>query len=282
MEDIIHTPVPKNFIYPDVKESDYCFGSGQLAGVVLRPDGDWRDFLPPEEEQRRNGIESASCFIQAQQHAIATILEEQYGIKDQNFAERFNLIHSQATSEGGSPLVGADSIRHDGLILDAMLPFSNDIQSWEEFDSYKGGDEITCVKTGQDWLGEWNLQQDIVFTRGEEIEIKYAKLREALKYGPLPISVTAWFLNNATGMYRKPDGYRDAHLVEAVYIDENNSVYVFDTYAPFIKKLEPFFNFDFCMRWTVEKIPVGAPKKNWLENLISQIIKFLKDIIDLN
>lgn len=280
-ENITHIPTPSNFVYPEIKETDYCFGSGQLRGTVLREDGDWRDYTPPSEEQRRHGVESSSCFIQAQQHVIATILKEQYGIADSNFSERYNLIYSYATENGGSPLVGAASIRHDGLIPDIMLPFSDDIASWKEFNSFKGADEIACVKTGQEWLDIWAPLQDIVFTKKEQIEIKYAKIREALKYGPLPVSVTAWYVDNKTGLYMKPEGEIDAHLVELVYLDENNSAYIFDTYPPFIKKLDPFFNFDFCMRWTVEKVPAGTVKPNWASELIKQIINFFRDIFKI-
>jgi len=69
----IYTPVKTNFIYPEILPEHYRFGSGQILGTPLREDGDWRDYLPPEEAQNIRGIESSACYIEAQQHAIATI-----------------------------------------------------------------------------------------------------------------------------------------------------------------------------------------------------------------
>ena len=272
---VIHVPTPSNFVYPEIKASDYKFGSGQLAGVPLREDGDWRDYLPPAEEQKRNGVESSACFIEAQQHTIATIQEEQFNLPDQNYSARFNLINSNATPLGGSPLVGADSIRHDGLIPDSMLPFSDGINSWQEFNSFSGGNEVDCVREGQEWLKKWEPEQDIVFERGESVETKYAKIKEAIKYSPLPVSVVAWYLDKKTGLYIKPKGMNDTHLVELVHVDEQNRATIFDTYEPFIKVLEPNFNFDFGMRWSLKQRE-AIPQDNWFVDLIKNFLKIFK------
>lgn len=256
-----------NFQYPDIKPEDYCFGSQQVVGTVLREDGDWRPYLPPQELQRRGGVESSSCFIEAQQHSLATILEEQFGLKDQNYSARFNLNLTQASPQGGDPLQGAQSFRDYGLIPDSMLPFSSDIKSWAEFRSFKGGDKDLCLKEGENWRGEWNPQYDIAIKREEKVEVKYQKLKEVLKYCPPPVSVFGWAEEN--GVYVKPEGYKDNHLVELVYIDEQNCPYIWDTYEPHLKKLAPFYAFDFGMRWTLEK---ELKKKSWwLPRLIERL-----------
>lgn len=242
--------LPVNFIYPEFKDTDYHFGLGQVIGNVLRPDGDWRPYLPPSEEQRRNGIESSSCFVEAQQHAIATILEEQYDLFDQNFSARFNLIFSSATPSGGDPLKAAQSFRDKGLIPDTMLPFSDDIKSWQEFNSFKGSDRGLCEKEGKEWRKSWDPKYDVVVRKEMDIDTKYTLLKQALKYSPLPFSVAQGYDSGKP----KPSGVRDIHLVELVHIDEQNCPYVWDTYGPnFLKKLAPNYNTDFSMRWTVEK-----------------------------
>jgi hypothetical protein len=138
-----------NFIYPNITENDYRFGV--VATPVIREDGDWRDYLPPEELQRRNGIESSACFVEAQQHIIAIILEEEYGIKDRNFSARFNLMFSNPSPFGGSPIAAAQSFRHDGLIPDSMLPFSENITSWEEFNSWEGEMKTPAWRQGSNF-----------------------------------------------------------------------------------------------------------------------------------
>lgn len=268
-----YTYVTTSFQYPEIKDTDYKFGSGKLQGTPLREDGDWRDYTPPPEEQRRHGVESSSCFGQAHQKAISTILEEQFLIPDQNFSERFTIIHSDASRFGGSPINSANSIRHDGLIPDEMLPFSEDIDSWDEFNSYSGGDEIACVKRGREWLKTWSPAYDIVFERHETIEEKYAKLRAALRYSPVCLSVFAW-AKNADGEYVKPPKEGDNHFVTAVYVDDQNCVYVWDTYGPdFLKKLAPNYNFEFAMRWSIEKRELIPSKPNWFIDLIKRILK---------
>lgn len=270
---LIYTKVPTNFVYPEIRETDFCFGSNQLVGTPLREDGDWRDFLPPEELQNRHDVESSACFIEAQQHTIATIFEEQFDIKDQNFSSRFNLINSNASPDGGSPTKGADSIRHDGLIPDEMLAFNNDILSWLEFCSFKGGSELECVKAGQEWLKKWDPKYDIVFTKHEPVLNKYKKLKKALQYSPVPASVCAW-IQDEYGTYVKPEGESDNHLVEIAYVDEQNCAYIWDTYYPFLKKLAPMYDFDFAMRWSVEKKEFTPNKSNWVIDLIKKLFSF--------
>ncbi len=268
--------IPHNFIYPEIADTTYHFGSKQLEGTPLRADGDWRKYLPPKEYQNKNGVESSACYKEAQQHTIATLLEEQFDIKDENFSGRFN-DQEGATPLGGDPLKAADSFRHDGLIPESLLPFSDDITSWKEFNSFKGGNEVQCVIAGKEWLKKWEPKYDVVFTRYESVESKYEKARKALKYSPLPVSVYAW-VKNEKGLYVKPKGKSDTHLVELVYIDDKGHAYVWDTYDPCLKKLDPYFNFDFGMRWSIEKRTTPLTNNNWIIELIIKLMKELKQL----
>lgn len=250
------THVPTNFVYPDEADIAFQFGSGQLVGTPLRADGDWRDYLPPEEDQLVRGIESSACYIEASQHTIATIEEEQFGEIDNNYSARFNALCSDGTPTGGNPLRGADSIRHDGLVPDSLMPFGDDLNSWNDFHSFKGTLESVVRTEGKKYLGRKILGYDVVFQKYESVATKYAKLKRALTFGPCPVSVTAWYEHD--GVYYKMEDMNDNHLVELVYIDEHNQGYVRDTYAPYLKVLEPNFNFDFAMRWSVEKKDINA------------------------
>jgi len=280
MEKLIHTKITGNFVYPEIKDTDFVFGSGEVIGTVLNDSGDWRNYLPPHEFQNKNGVESSACFIEAQQHTIATILEKQYSIHDSNFSSRFNLIFSDATPLGGSPLKGAQTIRDHGVIPEQMLPFADYIQSWQEFNSFEGGNKGACIVTGQIWLQKWEPKYDIVFLKNDSVETKYRKLREALKFSPVCASVYAWVEDPVSGFYVKPDGYNDQHLVEIIHVDENNSVYVLDTYEPFIKRLNPNFNFDFGMRWSLfVKDTAPAQKKYWFTDIFIKLSKLIKQII---
>lgn len=264
-----HEPIKSNFIYPTIRPTDFRLGA--LEQEVLREDGDWRDFIPQDEPQRRHGIESSSCYIQAQQRAIATILEETHGVIDSNFSERFNFILSNGTQWGGNPIEGADSIRKDGLIPDNILPFSELIASWDEFNSWKGGHEVLCKSYGQKFLEQWGINYEIVFLRDEPIEEKYKKLSRALKYSPVPMSVYGWIEEN--GVYVKTEELADNHLALCVYLDENNCSYILDTYEPYIKKLQPFYPSDFAMSLSVKKKIVEKPKSTFWQRVVQWMTK---------
>lgn len=278
MNDLIrHTKIKGNFLYPQIKKEAFRFGSRQLTGTLLRPDGDWRPFTPPEELQNIRGIESSACYVEASQHTIATILEEQYKVIDQNYSSRFNALLSDGTEQGGSPIDGAQSIRHDGLIPDALLPFSDAVQSWEDFHSFKGGDETKCREEGKNWLAQWKPEYDIVIERLDSVDEKFKKLKDALKYSPIPISVTAWYEKD--GLYIKPAFARDNHLVECVFVDEENHPYIWDTYAPFLKKLDKNYDFEFGMRWGISK--VEEKKTNIYLDLAKRLWEFFREMASL-
>lgn len=238
----------KNFIYPDIKDSDRSY-----AGVseIVREDGNWLDYLPPIEDQNIRGIESSACYIEAQQHTIATLLEEKFDIKDSNFSARFNALLSNGTEEGGDPIKGAKSIKFDGLIPQTLMDFGDDIQSWDDFHSWKGVNQNDCISKGKDFAGQWDMSFKIVVEKDMPLQTKYTLLRQALKISPCPISVYAWVKNGEK--YIKPDGVRDNHLVEAVMVDENNRITIRDTYAPYQKTLAPNFDFEFAMSYTLQK-----------------------------
>lgn len=154
--DTKHTPIAQNFVYPEISHEDRTFGYS-LVGQTLRVSKDWRDYLPPIEEQNIRGVESSACFIEGQQHVIATLLEEAFLEPDKNFSARFNALLSKGTSVGGDPVRGAKSIKYDGLIPDRMMPFGGEIKSWADFHSWKGVKEKDCRAEGKRFLNEWKL-----------------------------------------------------------------------------------------------------------------------------
>lgn len=268
LEEMTVEILPTDFIYPEIKETDFIVGSDNIDAPILRSDGDWRPYTPPEEEQRRNGVESSACFVEGCQHSLASIQEEEYDLIDQNYSARFNLMFSSASPQGGDPLKAAQSFRDKGLIPDEMLPFSEEITSWEEFNSFKGGDKAACLKQGKKWREIWDPKYSIAVKREYDVVEKYRILRQVLKSCPAPVSVYAWVIKD--GLYIKPKGVRDNHLAELVYIDSDNHPYIWDTYPPFLKKLEPFYDFDFGMRWTLTR--VDKKKDNWLVDLIKRLL----------
>lgn len=243
-----HKRVRQNFLYPEIKETDRTY-----AGVaeVINPEGDWRPFLPPEELQNIRGIESSSCYVEAQQHSIATLQEQKFLLPDQNYSARFNALLSGGTENGGDPIKGIKSIKYDGCVPDDKMPFGEDLHSFEDFHSWKGVNLRELRDLGKRWASEWRVGFKIVAEQDDPIKTKYLKLRGALKRSPVSISVTAWFEEN--GEYIKPEGMSDNHLCTAIYVDEKDRIFVRDTYFPFTKMLTPQFNFDFAMGYNLTR-----------------------------
>lgn len=269
--------VPANFKYPEIKKEHFRFGSSPLTGPALNESGNWLPYVPEDEDQNIRGIESSACFVEGQQHTIATIEEKMFGVfgeNNNNYSARFNALLSGGTPTGGDPLKAADSFRHDGLVKQESMPFGTEIQSWDDFHSWKGVDEAKVRAQGKAYLMRKEIGYDIVCEKCEPVATKYLKLKQALKYSPCPVSVSAWF-HGQDGCYYKPQGMDDNHLVELVYIDDDNCAYVRDTYAPYLKKLEPFYDFDFGMRYTV-KIKTQQEQLSTLRQILLNILDWIR------
>ncbi len=267
-----HQPIKPTFIYPDnITDKTYLFGASPIEDPVLREDGDWRKKAPAGEDQNRNGVESSACYVEAQQHGIATLQNELWNLIV-NYASRFNALLSGGTEYGGNPVAAAESIRVDGLIPEEMLPFSESIVLWSDFHSWKGGDERLCRAAGQVWLKKWEPRYHVVFTKDEPVEEKYRKLKEALKRGPVSISMYAWVERN--GIYVKPEGVRDNHLISAIYLSLDNETTILDTYDPYEKVIASNTDFEFAIQWSIRKRPEVA-KATGFWQMISAIIKSL-------
>lgn len=262
------------FTYPKERLEKRTFGS-KGAKKILRPNGDWRDYLPPDEDQNRHGVESYACYVESQQAGRAVIREEEYGIPDLNYSARFNALLSGGNEGGGDPLAAAESIKTDGMVIEGMMPFSEDIKSWQDYHSWKGASERLCRIAGKMHLAHWKEDEDVVFTKDEPREVKYAKLKDALKRSPIPMSVCGVFWTEQNGVYKKPVGAVDTHMVLCLYVDEQNRPHWRDTYKPYYKIGEPFYNSEFAMELSTEKIEEKKKLTFWemILNIWQKIIR---------
>ncbi len=264
--------IRQTFVYPKIDEKTRMFG---LNPSVINHTGDWGAFLPPEELQKRGNIESSACYIEAQQHTIATLQECIYGLLDPNYAARYNALLSNGTEWGGDPIAGAESIRKDGLVKEESMPFGDYIESWWDFHSWKGVSETVCRSEGTRFTQNWKTNYKVVFERNEPVAMKYAKMREWLKSSPMPISV--YGVTGSDGNYiPKPKGVGDTHMVQARFIDSHNRIHVRDTYKPFNKVLPENYNPDFGMAWVITKVNPEEKKDSWLVALIKSVLRLNK------
>jgi len=247
--------ISPNFIEFPILADEYIFGSrNEVKGEITRFDGDWRPYAPKYEAQYKNGFEPMSCTSMGTQNAISILLEEKYSIPDEDYAVRYTATRSGTTRQGNSPHKVAETIRKDGLLYEGRYPFSDDINTWEEYYAPVPKEKVT---EGKKWLKDWTFKHDWVLTPSTNKAETQERIQDALLFSPIGIAVNAWVDEN--GVYFRKG--RDNHWTLLVAMDKDY-YYILDSYAPFIKKLSKDYGFSYAKRYSVVHTP-----KCWLSGL---------------
>jgi hypothetical protein len=246
-----------NFIAPEFDPMDFVLGANtKLSEVVVNPGGQWLDFLPDKEYQKKNGVETMSCPDFGSCNQIETLenfLYNDVGYKVlNNYSDRFVSINSGTTTGGNNPNNSCEAIRKFGMIPEALLPFDETIDTWNKFHSPKPP-TTTLTDEGTKWLEQNEYHHEWVWTNGGFTSLgqKLAYLMKALEFSPIGISVVAWKSRN--GMYWKNNGESDNHWCVLIGYEKDKCWYVFDTYDNFVKKLEWTYDFGFAKRIELKK-----------------------------
>ena len=232
---------------PDIpKEEDYVHILG-AAEEVIQPDGDWSAFLPDRETQIKK-VETYNCTGFGTLNIIEVFMFRVFGIRF-NGSDRALGIVSSTRPPGNSPGVVLDKVRHVGIISEEDLPFSENIDTVEK---YYSPDPLPkkLLDKANDWVNHYLLTYRWVFFDGTPQE-KMVKLKDALKFSPVGVSVFAWIERN--GLYYKPVGADDTHWTVCYKVDAENRPHIFDSYDNTLKILEPFYDFGQARRIHIEK-----------------------------
>ena len=253
------------FIPDEFNPKDYVLGGFSLSPKkVLKSDGNWADFLPLTEPQSRSGVETFSCVSFATLNALEILARYIWG-ENKNYSDRALAIASNTTKNGNSPNQVAEAVRKIGLVLEDKLPFWQSIYTWEEYHSPKPLTKDLLELCAR-WLKEYDFFHEWVFDFGETGD-KQVKLKEALKYSPVLVSVDAWHLNEK-GLYYK-EGKRDNHATLCIASKEGEYWVIFDSYpgsdGRFIKHLEWNYDFGCAKRFSLDKRPL----KSFWERLLN-------------
>lgn len=159
------------------------FVAGEQSGIdfeVRIPDGNWEVYLPKDEWQYKDGVETMSCVsfsalncIEAQLNYLLSknkiddkTKQFLYGngyIEDGlvNLSDRFTAIKSGTTQQGNYLTKVADSIRHDGCIPEAHLPFIG--STWAEYhDDSVITEEMEAL--GKQFAEHFNIRYEWIVT----------------------------------------------------------------------------------------------------------------------
>jgi hypothetical protein len=241
------------FVADVITDDQWVLGGNSLIKQEPLTDGDWERYLPEKELQNR-GFETNSCTIYGTLNCIETLGKLHYG-EEFNYSERFNAILAEVDpAVGGTPHNAAESMRKDGLIPEALLPYDDSINNVV---AYFTGITPRLMSRGMKWLDKYTFSHDWVFTTNFTWKDRAKQITEALKYSPLGVSVPAWFEKD--GYYYRPDGQDDTHWC-MLYKEDDEFYYLFDSYAPFIKRFRKDSMFGFCKRYSLGV----ATKKRWI------------------
>ena len=261
--------VNHGFIPDEIQEEDYVLGSEQLAGELLQPTGQWDEYLPEVELQKRNGLETQNCTVYGTLNALEALYYRKYAERH-NFSERYVGVLAETTPQGNSPHKVAEVIRKtSGVIDDVLLPFSEDINEWDEYYSPNPMSPVYMHK-GKRWLTYNVFKHEWVFKNNAKD--KQDRLKEALQYSPVGISVRAWKERN--GLYWKDKGEQDTHWCVLYGYEEGEYWKIFDHYDDSFKRLEWDYDFMFAKRFHIEKKTL---QRNWFEDLLKRLFLWARN-----
>lgn len=219
-------------IYVPPRPTDYL--SGTLPYEIRLEDGDWKDYLPQNEEQYLFAkFDTKSCVsfsalncLEMQLNKMLETHSTHDSIKwlyDQgyvfdgnkvNFSDRYTAITSGTTERGNTLVKVADTIREYGLIPEDFLPMGGN-----SFEEYHGATiDILMKAKGKEFLNKFEVGYEWVFWNGDNNIDDYEEeaIEKALKHTPLQLAVPI------------PAGHA---------LSMPSRKYFFDTYYPFYKKV---------------------------------------------
>ena len=245
----------------------YVLGAAnQLPKIVLRSDSDWSPFLPTYEAQE-DKYETYGCTVWGTQNIIETMLKFLEGV-EYNFSERYNYILARVRPPGADPHIVAETIRKQGLIKNELLPLT------DTYDEFIKPDPMTTNYLFQGSLFKYTLKHELVWGWNQKIteEERYKRIKEALQYSPLGVSVTAWHEQN--GVYID-QGQPNTHWTMLYGIGEKGYL-IFDSYDHSHKVLSFDHHIEVCKRFQlIPRLPPGGA----ILDTISRVLKLISDLL---
>lgn len=279
--------MPEGYVYKPTPKKAWVLGSGKarvrFGATALMPGGKgWQKFIPEDERQNINGVESYACTVYASLKAWIT-LANFYGYSlPKNCSERFSGVMAGLSAPGGDPYTSSEAIRRWGVIHNDLLPFDETIRDTSEFYKPKPMDE-GFIAEAKKIVQKYTLGFEYVFNespfRAPLVLDRPRLLMYALERGPVCVSVHGWKEKN--GIYYKDKYDADNHWTFLVGFKEDKYWLVHDQYAPFIKKVAWDTPFQTAMVYFLKPNESGiAPSDlDYFQKLLTQISEALKRLM---
>lgn len=260
------------FIEPKIELEDYVFGGGNVVADVFQENGQWDQFVPKDEIQENESIETSNCTGYGTLNCLETFMKRAFG-ENNDYSERYTGVMAGTRPPGNSPQTVIQSIRKIGVIPESVLPFDQSITSIEEYYS-----PDPMIKHFTDMGMKWLEGYDVFH---EWVSPYIADMKEALKYSPLGVGVYAW-VQNTDGIYIRVPGGQDNHWCMCYGYEDGKYWKIFDSYDSTHKKLDWNFGFSFIKRYHIDKKKIiqPDPKQKQILLLLQKIIELYQVIIN--
>ncbi len=236
------------FLEDVITEEDYILGAN-LPLEVINESQNWEEWLPVFEHQASR-FETAGCTAFATLNQIECYMKKVFDFEP-NYSDRFIYNVAKIIPPGAPPSRAYEAIRKKGVIDEGLLPYNNSLEEYSEPRPMLSG----YIRNGKDWLSKYEFKHEWITNPNP------AKIKEALKYSPVALSVTAWMEEN--GLY-VDYGQRNTHWTLA-YKVEDDKIHIFDSYEG-RKILHPDHNTKFAKRIRIVKRnkPLVIKRYSWL------------------
>jgi len=242
-------------IQKKIDPRDWVVGSNTpIETPVLVKDGNWSKFLPVNEKQRFDSLETMACVSYSALNVFEMLFKALFAI-DVNYSDRALAKMSMTTKRGNSLRAVADTILNQGLVFEEDWP----------------------IPTTYDWEHYYSKIPDDVRLKAKNITKKFSfnhewvyldNFKENLKYAPLQVTVQAWNSNNDGIYYNNSDSQN--HAVVLVGYDGDNPL-IYDSYDPYVKKLTPDYKFGlYAKKFSINKIK--SMEYEVLDNYLYQLV----------
>ena len=228
----------------ELRAKDWRFGGVTGADhIVINESRDYTNFLPIREIQVGIYFDTLACVSFSALNCIETILNVR-GLNI-NYSDRFLAKMSGTTKQGNYIYKVADTLVKDaGSVKQEDWNFierqRTPIVTWDEFYA-----EIpqAIQMLGKQWLNQWDVKWEWV---------NPDDVKEALKFGPLQVSVYAWPLPDENGIFHEGGNKARNHMVTLYGYEEGQYMKIYDHYDNIHKKLEWDYPFGHAVLFTIK------------------------------
>lgn len=262
------------FKTPVIELDQHIFGSNNY-GDIINPSGQYDTFLPPFEPQARY-FETQGCTVYGTHNGVEILHKFKFN-EDKDFEELYNYLDAGTDPNGGGdPHKVCESIRKSGLEETPKYPFPKTLN--ELLNLIGKPQPQNIVNDAKKYLENYKFNHVWVLNGYENEETRIADIKDALKYGVVCVSVSAW---NQSGDIYVDNGMPNNHWC-VCYGWTERGWKIFDTYDHSTKIYSFDSRIDFAKLLFLQKGNFKQENNWFLIDILKKVLEACKSILQLD